>query len=79
MVFGMYCMLFGIHRFFIILGSVMVFAFDFLVYCIGALEYYPCVCFPEETGNFPNLGTAVSECGPFFCVGCLSLDFFVHV
>jgi hypothetical protein len=44
----------------------MIFAFGFSVYCIGALECYPDVCFPEEIGNFPNFDIVVSECDPFF-------------
>jgi hypothetical protein len=57
----------------------MVFAFDFLVYCIGALECYPGVCFPEKICNFPNLGTVVSEDDPFFALVVFGWIFIVHV
>jgi hypothetical protein len=46
----------------------MVFAFGFLVYCIGALECYPGVCFPEKIGNLPNLGVLISEFCTIFII-----------
>jgi hypothetical protein len=49
-----------------VLGGVVVFAFSFLAYCVGALECYLGVCLLEKIGNFSNFGAMVCEGGPFF-------------
>jgi hypothetical protein len=61
-----------------VLGSVVVFAFSLLAYCVGALECYPGVCLFEKIGNFPNFGAMVCEGGPFFVLVIFGWLFVVH-
>jgi hypothetical protein len=45
---------------------VVVFAFCFLAYCVGAFECNFGVCMFEKIGDLPDFGAMVCECGPFF-------------
>jgi hypothetical protein len=49
------------------------------VYCIGALECYPGVCFLKKIGNFPSLGTVISEVEAFIALVVFGWIFIVHV
>jgi hypothetical protein len=62
--------------FFKVLGSVVGFASDFLVYCVDALECYPGVCLFEKIINLPNLGAVVNEGDPFFVLVVFGWRFF---